>query len=115
MIFNLRQASICAETLSPLKQSSSNLQRDNSNETMGNTCMHQTVENQILNGIKTSLSSNTDEFINDPLLENHEAKRVHAEISDQVEHGLREFNNLPTVFRKISELAAKGKDSMGYH
>ena len=102
----------CTETSSPLKQSSCNLQIDNSNETVGNTGMLQTVENQILNEIKTSLSSETNEFINNPLLEHHEAKRVHAEISDQVEYGLREFNNFPTVFEKISVLAAKGKDSM---
>ena len=73
----------CTEYLSPLEQSLCILQRDNSNETMGKTGMHQTVENQNLNGIKTSLSSNTDEFVNNPLLEIHEAKRVHSEISDQ--------------------------------
>ena len=111
-IQNLASNGSRTETLSPLEQSSCILQRDNSNETVGNAGMLQAVANQLLDGIKICLFSITGELINDSLLKNHEARRIHAEIFDKVDNGLRDSNNLTTVFEKIAVLAAKGKDSI---
>ena len=85
---NLASCGSCPQTLSP-EQCFRILQVDSSDETAGNSFMFQTIADRTLDEIKKSLSSNIDDLLKDPLLKNHEASRVCAEISEEVTGGLK--------------------------
>ena len=86
-IHNLASFGRCHQNLSD-EELSHILQIENSTENLDNSNAVQTVSKRTLTKIKTSLASITDEsIINDPLLKNHEASRIRAEISDRVIDG----------------------------